>query len=366
LVLPAILAGPALACAGLIGPRGSVDLGRTTTLAAYHAGVEHYVTAFQYSGGGGKFGSIVPLPGIPSKVERGGDWTLQRLLREVQPPIAFAAAPRAEAASADKAEEISRTRIDALDIIVLRGGSAAVGQWAKEHEFLLPPDAPEVLDFYARRSQIFMAAVFDADAARERGQQVGDGTPVHLTIPARNPWVPLRILSLGKPSGDVVDAEVFLLTDTSPALLPEAREGFRLERREPASTSLLNDLRSDKGMEWIPESMWLTHFVLSSSAGNLKYDLAVDASGRGRPSRVAAGLAAPAPPRTPRPSPAPTPVVTPAPTPEPVATPGPTFEAAPVIPTASRDARPWLPVAVAAFAATIPAGLLVARRVRSR
>ena len=55
-----------------------------------------------------------------------------------------------------------------------------------------------MLDFYASRSPIFLAAVFDADAARERGQAVGDGTPVHITIPTDNPWVPLRILALGK------------------------------------------------------------------------------------------------------------------------------------------------------------------------
>src|SRR5438045_4810032 len=79
--------GPASACGGLIGPNGAVNLLRTTTLAAYHDGVEHYVTAFQFAGGGGQFGSIVPLPGIPAKVERGGDWTLQRLIRETDPPV---------------------------------------------------------------------------------------------------------------------------------------------------------------------------------------------------------------------------------------------------------------------------------------
>ena len=58
-----------------------------------------------------------------------------------------------------------KVRIDALDITVLRGGRDAVGQWATDHGFRLPPDAPEVLDFYAARSPIFLAAVFDADAA---------------------------------------------------------------------------------------------------------------------------------------------------------------------------------------------------------
>src|SRR5438034_5006705 len=72
------------ACAGLIGSNGAVNLGRTTTLAAYHGGVEHYVTAFQFQGGGGEFGTLIPLPGVPTNVERGGGWTLQRLELETQ------------------------------------------------------------------------------------------------------------------------------------------------------------------------------------------------------------------------------------------------------------------------------------------
>src|SRR5438067_7219149 len=82
---------PADACAGLIGSNGAVNLGRTTTLAAYHDGVEHYVTAFKFQGGGGQFGTLIPLPDVPSSVERGGGWTLQRLNIETQPPRALRA-----------------------------------------------------------------------------------------------------------------------------------------------------------------------------------------------------------------------------------------------------------------------------------
>ena len=35
---------------------------------------------------------------------------------------------------------------------------------------------------------------------------IGDGTPVHVTIPTDNPWVPLRILALGKTAAERVDA----------------------------------------------------------------------------------------------------------------------------------------------------------------
>jgi len=233
---------PAAACAGLIGSNGAVNLGRTTTLAGYHEGVEHYVTAFQFQGGGGEFGTLIPLPVVPSKVERGGDWTLQRLARETEPlrEVAFdLAAPR------PAAEVLQEVRIDALDITVLKGGGPDVATWATEHGFRLSPDAPEVLDFYARRSPIFLAAVFDGEAAAARGQQIGDGTPVHITIPTSNPWVPLRILGLGKQPDDRVDADVFLLTDSKPAVLPGPQAGLTLAHSEKATDSLLADLRSD-------------------------------------------------------------------------------------------------------------------------
>jgi hypothetical protein len=288
--------GPTLACGGLIGPNGAVNLLRTSTLAAYHDGVEHYVTAFEFAGGGGAFGSITPLPGIPSKVEKGGDWTLQRLVRETTPLTAFArdAAASVPAASGG-AIELQKVTIDALDITVLQGGAADIGVWAKDHGFRLPPDAPEVLDFYARRSQIFLAAAFDADAASARGQAIGDGTPVHITIPTDNPWVPLRILALGKTGQESVQADVYLLTDHAPALLPapSGENGIRLDVSESASTSLLDDLRSDRGMGWIPASSWLTKIGVDSTAAQLGYDLAIDASGAGHPSAIDAGFTMP-------------------------------------------------------------------------
>jgi Uncharacterized protein conserved in bacteria (DUF2330) len=278
----------ALACAGLIGSNGAVNLGRTTTLAGYHDGVEHYVTSFEFQGGGGEFGTLIPLPGVPSNVERGGDWTLQRLVRETNQlrfaefDVALAAAPGAEV--------IQEVRIDALDITVLKGGGPDVATWATDHGFRLSPDAPEVLDFYAKRSPIFLAAVFDGEAAAARGQQVGDGTPVHLTIPTSNPWVPLRILGLGKQPNDRVEADVFLLTDSEPAILPGPRAGLTLAHNEKATDSLLEDLRTDAGGGWVPKSSWLTKLQIDSAAGDLKYDLAVDTSSARNPSRVAAGF----------------------------------------------------------------------------
>jgi hypothetical protein len=268
------MASPAVACGGLVGENGSIKLTRTTTLAAFHNGVERYVTSFEFSGSGKSVGSIVPLPGIPTKVERGGSWTLQRLEREVTPPTHDAAFATAAASPLRSAQVLYQTKIDALDITVLKGGGAEVGKWAVDHGFLLTPDAPAMLDFYGRRSPIFMAARFDATRAQQLGQTTGDGTPIMLTIPVREPWVPLHILSLGLDKATVVAADVFLLTDQQPKLLAGG-SGLSLQRNEAASTELLTDLRTDKGMGWVPSNMWFTYLKLDVPAGQLGYDLAV-------------------------------------------------------------------------------------------
>ena len=279
-----LTAGPAAACGGLVAPNGTVRLLRTSTLAAYVDGVEHYVTSFQFAGGGAEVGSIVPLPGIPTKVERGGDWTLQRLERETRPVARFAAdeAALATAAAPAPAEVILETKIDALELTVLKGGGQSVFDWATEHGFQLSPDAPEVFDFYAQRSPIFLAARFDATDARQRGQGVGDGTPIHLTIPTERPWVPIKILALGRTDEERVEADVYLLTEERPALLTGA--GLRIERSESASDSLLDDLRSDKGMEWIPSDMHLTYVQVDGTRDVLDHDLAINPTG-GVPNR---------------------------------------------------------------------------------
>jgi hypothetical protein len=277
------------ACGGLVGENGTIQLTRTATLAAHHDGVERYVTSFEFSGQGAEVGSIIPLPAVPIAVERGGDWTLQRLAREVAPPRALAAAATGDLEASAKAQVILETKIDALDITILKGGSDAVGDWAVDHGFLLTPDAPEVLAFYAQRSPIFMAARFDATRARDLGQQSGDGTPIMLTIPTDDPWVPLRILALGQGRAKVVDADVFLLTDERPELRTGG-DGVELERSERASRTLLDDLRSDKGMGWVPDQMWFTYLQVNAPAHALDYDLAVSTHAGVVPSARAVGF----------------------------------------------------------------------------
>jgi hypothetical protein len=275
-----------------------VNLVRTTTLAAYVDGVEHYVTSFEFAGaGGGKFGSIVPLPDVPTDVTKAGRWTLQRLVEEVQPPEPTALLRDGLTfEAANKAEVLMEKRVSALDIVVLKGGGDEVGKWAKDNGFFLPPDAPEVLDFYAQRSPIFMAVRFNLARAEGKGLQGGDGIPVHVTIPTGRPWVPLRILGLGRGADEIVEADVFLLNQTKPLLMPGmdeagSPEGLVHERSEEASEALLTDLASDRGMEWLPtDDVWLDYIRINTRAADLDHDLAISVDGE-TPSPVDAGYA---------------------------------------------------------------------------
>src|SRR5437867_2225839 len=114
LVVLVLAAGPALACGGLVSANGTIALVRTTTPAA---------------------------------------------------------SPKA-------AQVLLQKSIDSLDITILKGGGYAVGTWARDHGFQLTPDAPEVLDFYASRSPIFMAVQFNAKRAAARGERIGDAIPI--------------------------------------------------------------------------------------------------------------------------------------------------------------------------------------------
>jgi hypothetical protein len=277
------------ACGFLVAPNGGVQLQRTTTLAAFHDGVEHYITSFAFASAAPKFGSIIPLPGRPTLVERAGSWTLQRLEREVNPPIErFAAEADSTAGVGAPARVISVTQIDSLTVTVVEGGGKAVTKWARDNGFALPGDTAQVLDFYARRSPYFALAKFDARKAAARGFHNGDGIPVHIAMPLKNPWVPLHILAAAKPADEVVRADVFLLTDNKPTMLTGA--GLVLGRSEPASTQLLSDLRSDKHSAWVPQHAWLTYLKVDVPAADLGYDLSIDASSHHDPSVVATGI----------------------------------------------------------------------------
>ena len=46
-------------------------------------------------------------------------------------------------------------------------------------------------------------------------------------------------------------------------------------------------------MAWVPSSAWLTKVAVDGTAGQLGFDLAIDATGAGRPSAVDAGFTMP-------------------------------------------------------------------------
>jgi hypothetical protein len=137
-----------------------------------------------------------------------------------------------------------------------------------------------------------MAAKFDAQRAADLGQGAGDSTPIMATIPTDDPWVPVRILGLGLDGDRTVEADVFLLTEDEPELLAGGT-GMTLERSVEANDLLLDDLRSDVGMEWMPEEMWLSYLTIGAPAAELDYDLAVSDRPGVTPSLVDAGVEAP-------------------------------------------------------------------------
>src|SRR5439155_2392784 len=122
MVLLVLGAGSALACGGLVAPGHAEVLRKATTLSAWHAGYEHYVTGFRFAGDADGFGYIIPLPGVPVKIEKGGDWTLERLEREINPETfdrVSLAAPSAKGVIV-----LQQVRVDALDITLFKDGGA--------------------------------------------------------------------------------------------------------------------------------------------------------------------------------------------------------------------------------------------------
>lgn len=288
-LVASLMAAPvALACGFLVSANGAVRLGTTTTFVVWEDGIEHYITNFTFEGPAESFGSLIPLPAEPTDVTRAGDWTLQRLQREVS-PVGLARLTAATEGAADSVEVLLRTRIDSLDVVVLKGGGVDVLAWVNENGFSLPPgpETDHMLEFYASRSPFFMAARFDADAAAQDDFVAGDGIPVQITMPTRRPWVPLHILHGATPDSEIIVADVFLLTPERPDLL--YGEGLTIERSEWASDLLLDDLRSDEGMEWIPTQGWFTYLKLETEAANVVYDLSVGV-GSTPPSFVDAGF----------------------------------------------------------------------------
>lgn len=282
---------PALACGGLVAPDGDVHLDQATTFVAYHAGIEHYVTSFAFSGSPVDVGWIVPLPAVPDSIEAAGKWTLQRLEREFNPPPEVDFDSVAQAAGSPVVEQV---QVEALDITVLKGSGQTVIDWCEHNGFELPAETKDHLLQYAQGSPIFMAARYDNAAAAARGMQSGDGVPLLITMRTPQLWVPLEVLAN---DDDAVNADLFLLTDNQlqPAdatplfFLPplsfatsnsvDGAPGFTIAGSKPLNGQLLTDLSSDRNMSWVPSTGWLTYLRLRASSDSVTYDLGVGNDG---------------------------------------------------------------------------------------
>lgn len=287
----ALQASPGLACGALVDPNGSVHLGQATTLVAWHDGVEHYLTAFTYSGASAAdFGYIVPLPANPiSPVVEGGAWTLQRLEREVAPPLDQPGFAASAAALAPEATVLQQVQVAALDISVIRGSGQGIVNWCARNGFVLPAETRDHLLRYARVTPYFLAAKYNLARARTQRLVSGEGTPVLITMRTPDLWVPLEVLAQ---DSQPVDADLFLLTDSplstgeenvllptpGPVQLPGA-SGFTLVKSEPMNGSLYHDLSTDRNMSWVWRNSTLSYLTLRAPGSSVNYDLGVTPQG---------------------------------------------------------------------------------------
>ena len=279
---------PAFACGALVAPNGSVRLARATTLVAWHDGVERYLSSFSYQGDFSNLGWIVPLPAVPTKIEEGGAWTLQRLEREThpaQPTFGVEAT-----ASSDAATVLQQVKIEALNITVIRGSGSQVLNWATGNGFFLNDETRAHLLVYAKGSPIFLAAKYDTSAAKARHLLQGDGTPILITMKTQHIWVPLEVLAI---EGQQVQADLFLLTDqpvytsnvaamvgqSSVGSQVPGAPGFVLSFQEKLTSTLYHDLSTDRNMGWVRPDGWLTYLTLDAPEPTVTYDLGVSSQG---------------------------------------------------------------------------------------
>ncbi|HEU5375072.1 MAG TPA: DUF2330 domain-containing protein [Ktedonobacteraceae bacterium] len=278
----------AFACGSLIAPDGDVRLARASTLIAWHNGVEHYLTSFAYQGSEKNVGWIVPLPAVPDKIEAGGAWTLQRLNREVHPIRFVDLAPQASAAGS--AQVLQQVQIEALNVTVVKGSGQEIVNWARQNGFFLDNETSEHLLRYAKGSPIFMAAKYDTQAAKARGQLQGDGVPLLITMRTAHPWVPVEVLAL---DGQQVQADLYFLTDmplnTSDfnakigqsavgSIIPGST-GFKIAFQEKMTDQLYHDLSSDRNMGWVRPDSWFTYLSLDATEPQVTYDLGITNNG---------------------------------------------------------------------------------------
>ena len=126
----AMTAAPAAACGGLVGENGTIQLTRTTTLAAYHDGVERYVTSFEFTGAGqgGRLDRAAARRADRRSSAAATGRCSASSARSRRRGRGASPSPRRPRRRRPGAQVILQTKIDALDITVLKGGGDGGGQ----------------------------------------------------------------------------------------------------------------------------------------------------------------------------------------------------------------------------------------------
>ena len=209
------LATPAMACGGLVGENGTIQLVRTSTLAAYHDGVERYVTSFEFIGRGRR--GRLDHPAARRADERRAGRRLD------------AAAPRpgggaAKAPSADDRRgrhHVGRARRGAAGDEDRRPRHHGAAGWWRRGRPLgarprLLPDAGRA------RGARLLRRPQPGVPGRPLRRQPRRGPSARAAATARRSWSPSRPISRGCRCGScrsassatqAVDADVFVLTD---------------------------------------------------------------------------------------------------------------------------------------------------------
>ena len=139
-----------------------------------------------------------------------------------------------------------------------------------------------------------------SQAMRESFTTLGEGILlavilVYLLMVANfQSWLEPFIIMMAVPGA--LAGVIWMLVLTGTTINVESMMGAIMAVGIAVSNSILlvnfaNDLRTDKGMGWVPQRAWLSKIEIDAKAADLRFDLAIDASGAGNPSLRDAGFA---------------------------------------------------------------------------
>jgi hypothetical protein len=294
----ALYSMPAAACGGPLSAGQNIHLQKSETLVAWHNGTEYYMTNFTYttSGDPKNFGWVLPLPAEPQKIEAGDLKTFETLHYDSQrPTFSFNLFSRGNTAGAPGgAQVLQQTRINSLDITIVKGNGSQIVEWATQNGFNVDEMTRAHLLQYAKASPIFMAAKYDLSSVtqeqKDKQLKGGVSTPVLLTIKTSQLWVPMELLAV---EGQYTSADFYLLTDqpvhasSLNAKLGISSEGsgianapgLTLNYQGQLSDGAYTSIKGQTNMGWVWPKSWLTYLSLSAPGEKVTYDVGISPSG---------------------------------------------------------------------------------------